>query len=364
MKKGIKYVRHYFLSAALTIIVATGLFAIGFSKKEYNQSKTSTMELATGELSSLKNADTWINSPSLTASGLKGKVVLIQFCTYTCINWLRTLPYVRAWDEKYKDNGLVVIGVHTPEFLFEKNIDNVRQAIKDMNINFPIAIDNKQSIWNAFNNQYWPALYLLDSRGRIRHHQFGEGGYEQSEKMIQQLLIEAGAKDINTALSAISASGVEVEADWNSLKSGENYLGYERTEGFVSGELKQDKGRSYTAPPTLRLNQWALSGDWTAQQQSILLNKVNGKIVYRFHARDLHLVMKPAVTGMTIRFRVLINGKPPGTAHGVDIDEEGNGKVNQERMYQLIRQTKSVAESEFEIEFLDAGAEAFAFTFG
>jgi len=322
------------------------------------------MLLKDGELSSLKNADAWINSQSLTAPQLNGKVVLIQFCTYTCINWLRTLPYVRAWSEKYKDKGLVVIGVHTPEFSFEKNIDNVRRAIKDMKIEFPIAIDNKQDIWNAFSNQYWPALYFIDTKGRIRHHQFGEGGYEQSEKIIQQLLTEAGSKDIDRDYVQVNARGIEVAADWSNLNSAENYLGYERTENFATPDLVHNKQHVYTASLPLNVNQWALSGNWTAREHSIILNNTGGKIVYRFYARDLHLVMGPAVPGTSIRFRVLINGKIPGSAHGIDIDEQGNGKITDQRLYQLIRQPKAVTPCEFQIEFFDAGVEAFSFTFG
>jgi thiol-disulfide isomerase/thioredoxin len=364
MIKAIKYAQHYILSTALIIIVTTGVFGLDSLKTHYNPSKSLSMQLTSGELSSLQHAKAWINSPSLTAPALKGKVVLIQFCTYTCINWLRTLPYVRAWAEKYKDKGLVVIGVHTPEFPFEQNIDNVRAAIQDMKIDFPIAIDNKQDIWNAFNNQYWPALYFIDSKGHIRHHQFGEGGYAESEKMIQQLLVEAGFKDIHPGLSDINASGAEVAADWTNLRSTENYAGYERTENFTSDGLEYDKDHIYATPVNLRLNQWALSGDWKVQRQSILLNKVNGKIVYRFHARDLHLVMGPAVPGTSVRFRVLINGKPPGTAHGIDIDGAGNGKVTMQRLYQLIRQPGLIVDGGFEIEFLDSAVEAFAFTFG
>jgi thiol-disulfide isomerase/thioredoxin len=360
----IKYVKRYFLIAVLTIIGTTGLLAIGFSNKQNEPSKTSEMNFVNSELSSLKNAEGWINSPPLTASALKGKVVLIQFCTYTCINWLRTLPHVRAWAEKYKEKGLVVIGVHTPEFPFEKNIDNVRQAIKNMNIDFPIAIDNKQGIWNAFNNQYWPALYFIDAKGKIRHHQFGEGEYEESEKAIQQLLVEAGAKDISSGLSEVKASGVEVAADWSSLRSGENYLGYERTENFANHELRYGRAHLYAASSNLKRNQWSLSGNWTVQQQSIRLNKANGKIIYSFHARDLHLVMGPAVAGIPVRFRVLINGMPPGTGHGIDIDEQGNGQVIEQRMYQLIRQPMPIADRLFEIEFLTPGIEVFAFTFG
>ena len=318
-----------------------------------------------GELPSLGGATEWLNSPPLTAAGLRGKVVLVDFWTYTCINWLRTLPYVRAWAEKYKDQGLVVIGVHSPEFAFEKNVDNVRRAAKDMRVDYPIAIDNDYAIWRAFNNQYWPALYFVDAQGRIRHHQFGEGEYEQSERIIQQLLAEAGAGGIGHELVSVDARGAEAAADWGSLKSPENYVGYERTENFASpGGAVLDKRRVYAAPARLRLNQWALSGDWTMEKQATVLNKANGRIAYRFHARDLHLVMGPAARGTSVRFRVLIDGQPPGAAHGIDVDDQGNGTVTEQRLYQLIRQPKPIADRQFEIEFLDPGVEAFAFTFG
>jgi thiol-disulfide isomerase/thioredoxin len=318
-----------------------------------------------GELPSLGSATGWLNSPPLTADGLRGKVVLIDVWTYTCINWLRSLPYVRAWAEKYKNQGLVVIGVHAPEFAFEKNIDNVRRAAKDMRIDYPIAIDNDFAIWRALKNEYWPALYFVDARGRIRYHHFGEGEYEQSERIIQQLLSESGIRGIGQELVSVDGRGAEAAADWGSLKSPENYLGYERTENFASpGGAVLDKGRVYAAPARLRLNHWALSGDWTVQKQAIVLNKVNGRIAYRFHARDLHLVMGPAVRGTSVRFRVLIDGQPPGAAHGIDVDDQGNGRVTEQRLYQLIRQPKPIAERQFEIEFLDSGVEAFAFTFG
>ncbi|WP_336518430.1 redoxin domain-containing protein [Pollutibacter soli] len=321
------------------------------------------MQLSNGELSSLKRANAWINSKPITSSDLKGKVVLIEFGTYTCINWIRTLPYIRGWYEKYRDKGLVVITVHTPEFPFEKSVDNVRKAIKDMKIDFPVAIDNQQDIWNAFNNRYWPACYLIDTKGRIRHHQFGEGGYEESEHIIQQLLVEAGATGLSNGVT-VTADGCELAADWNSLKSAENYLGYERTENFTADGLKYDKPHVYGAPSILLLNHWALSGNWTVQKQSIKLNNTKGKIVYRFHARDFHLVMGPAVPGTSIRFRVLIDGKLPGTAHGIDVDEQGNGELTDQRLYQLIRQPNSVSDCQIEIEFFDNGVEAFAVTFG
>jgi thiol-disulfide isomerase/thioredoxin len=317
-----------------------------------------------GELPSLDGATGWLNSQPLTAPGLRGKVVLIDFCTYTCINWLRSLPYVRAWSEKYKDRGLVVIGVHTPEFPFEKDIENIRRAAKNLRVNYPIVIDSDYAIWRAFNNQYWPALYFVDSNGRIRHHHFGEGAYEQSEKIIQQLLADRGAA-IRQDLVSVDARGIEAGADWSNLKSPENYLGFDRTENFASpGGLAADKRRVYAAPPRLRLNQWALSGDWTVAKGLAALNETNGSIAYRFHARDLHLVMGPAARGTSVRFRVRIDGKSPGTAHGIDVDAQGNGTVAEQRLYQLIRQPKPIVDRQFEIEFLSSGAEVFAFTFG
>jgi thiol-disulfide isomerase/thioredoxin len=317
------------------------------------------------ELASLERANEWLNSPPLTASALRGKVVLIDFWTYTCINWLRTLPYVRAWAEKYRDQGLVVIGVHAPEFAFEKNVSNVRWAVKDMRIDYPIAVDSEHVIWRAFKNQYWPALYFIDSQGRVRHHHFGEGAYEQSEMIIQALLAEAGNAGTDRGPVSVDARGIEAAADWGSLKSPENYVGYQRTQNFASpGGAVLDKPRVYALPARLRLNYWALSGDWTMNNQAAVLNKPNGSIAYRFHARDLHLVMGPTAPGTSVRFRVLIDGQPPGAAHGIDVDEQGNGTVTQQRLYQLIRQPKPIADRQFEIEFLGSGVEAFAFTFG
>jgi len=317
------------------------------------------------ELASLERADEWLNSPPLTASALRGKVVLVDFWTYTCINWLRTLPYVRAWSEKYRNHGLLVIGIHAPEFSFEKNIDNVRWAVKELRVDYPVAVDNEHVIWRAFSNQYWPALYFVDAQGRIRHYHFGEGAYPQSEMVIQRLLMEAGASGTGDDLVSVDALGLEVAADWGSLKSPENYVGYGRTENFASpGGAAPDKARMYELPATLRLNEWALSGDWTVKKEATALNKANGRIAYRFHARDLHLVMGPAAPATSVRFRVLIDGQPPGAAHGIDVDEQGNGTVTQQRLYQLIRQPKPIADRQFEIEFLAPGAEVFAFTFG
>ena len=318
-----------------------------------------------GEFPSLGGATGWLNSPPLTAAGLRGKVVLIDVWTYTCINWLRTLPYVRSWAEKYKDQGLVVIGVHSPEFAFEKNVDNVRRAAKEMRVDYPIAIDSDFAIWRALKNEYWPALYIVDAQGRVRHHQFGEGEYDRSERVIQQLLAEAGITSFGRELVSVDARGAEAPADWGNLKSPENYVGYGRTDNFASpGGAVLDKPRVYAAPAQLKLNHWALSGDWTMQKQATMLNKPNGRIAYRFHARDLHLVMGPAARGASVRFRVLIDGQPPGAAHGVDVDDQGNGTATEQRMYQLLRQQKPIADRQFEIEFLDPGVEAFAFTFG
>ena len=354
------------LAAILASAIGAPIATLAEDKRVVQQMTPAAVKLPIeGELPSLGGATEWLNSPPLTAAGLRGKVVLIDVWTYTCINWLRSLPYVRAWAEKYKDQGLVVIGVHAPEFAFEKNVDNVRRAAKDMRVNYPIAIDNNYAIWRALKNEFWPALYFVDARGHIRHHHFGEGEYEQSEMIIQQVLAEAGIGGIDHKLVSVDARGAEAAADWGSLKSPENYVGYERTENFASPSgAVLDKRRVYATPAQLRLNHWALSGDWTVEKQATVLNKANGRIAYRFHARDLHLVMGPAVRGTSVRFRVLIDGKPPGAAHGIDVDEQGNGTVTEQRLYQLIRQPKSISDRQFEIEFLDSGVEAFAFTFG
>jgi thiol-disulfide isomerase/thioredoxin len=318
-----------------------------------------------GSLPSLASATEWLNSPPLTAAGLRGSVVLAQFWTYTCINWLRTLAHVRAWSGKYKDQGLVVIGVHTPEFDFEHDLHNVRRAVRDLRVDYPVAVDSDYAIWSAFDNHYWPALYFVDAQGQIRHHQFGEGDYEQSEMILQQLLMEAGIGGIGHDLVSVGPDGVEAAADWDSLWSPENYLGYERTENFASSnDAVVNTPHGYTAPTRLRLNHWALDGGWTVQRQAIVLNQAGGRIAYRFHARDLHLVMGPAARGTPVRFRVLLDGQPPGAAHGVDVDEQGNGTVAEPRLYQLVRQPGPVSDRTFEVTFLDPGVQAYAFTFG
>ena len=368
-----------FLAIAAVTIAAAQLGGSGFAAAQSSdttarnlrairleQMRPAAFRLPTeGELPSLRHATAWLNSQPLTPADLRGKVVLVEFWTYSCINWRRQLPYVRAWAEKYKNQGLVVIGVHAPEFAFEKDIDNVRQAVKEPRIDYPIAIDNDHAVWRDFNNEYWPALYFVDAQGRIRHHQFGEGEYEQSELIIQQLLTDAGNRGISHELASVDPKGAEAAADWSDLRSAENYVGYERTENFASaGGTKPEKPHDYALPAQLKLNHWALSGDWTMQRQAIVLNQSNGRITYRFHARDLHLVMGPAAPGRSVRFRVLIDGQPPGVAHGVDVDDQGNGTVTEPRMYQLIRQPMPIVDRELEIEFLDSGVEAFSFTFG
>jgi thiol-disulfide isomerase/thioredoxin len=316
------------------------------------------------ELASLGQANEWLNSSPLTAAGLLGKVVAVDFWTYTCINWLRTLPYVRAWAENYKDQGLLTIGVHTPEFSVEHDVDNVRRAVKDMKIDYPVAVDNDYAVWSGFDNRYWPALYLVDAQGEVRYHWFGEGEYEQSERVIQQLLAENGA-DIDDELASVDPSGTEAAADWDCLDSAENYVGYDRTENFASpGGPVLDERRVYSGPVPLRLNHWALSGDWTMGRESARLNEAGGGIAYRFHARDLHLVMGAAEGAASVRFRVLVDGRPPGTDHGLDVDDEGSGTVAEPRLYQLIRQRGPVTERTFEITFLDPNVRAFVFTYG
>jgi thiol-disulfide isomerase/thioredoxin len=336
------------------------------ARSEAHPMSTATAELAIeGELPRLDGAKEWINSQALTASDLRGKVVLVDFWTYTCINWRRTLPYVRAWAEKYKDHGLVIIGVHTPEFSFEKDLGNVHRAMTGLAISYPVAVDSDYLIWRAFGNHYWPAIYVADAQGRIRYHHFGEGDYEQTERVIQRLLTEAGNANLPQELVSHDPQGVEKAADWASVKSPETYVGYEQAESFASpGNATRDRPHVYAAPARLRQNEWALVGNWTIGPEAVVLNAANGRIVYHFHARDLNLIMGPSLRGTPIRFRVLIDGNPPGAAHGIDVDAEGNGTVTEPRMYQLIRQPEPIADREFDIEFVSPGAQAFDFTFG
>jgi thiol-disulfide isomerase/thioredoxin len=318
-----------------------------------------------GELPALSGATGWLNSPPLTSADLQGKVVLVNFWTYTCINWLRQLPYVRAWAGKYSGQGLAVVSVHTPEFSFEHDADNVRQAVQELEVDYPVATDNNYAVWRAFDNHYWPALYFADAQGRIRHHHFGEGEYSQSEMVIQQLLAEAGSAGAGTELASVGATGAEAPADWDSLRSPENYTGYERTENFASpGGAVPGEHTVYTAPPKPLLNEWALSGEWTMEAEAATLNAAGGRITCRFHARDLNLVMGPAAPGASLKFRVLLDGQAPGTSHGADIDEQGSGTLGRPRLYQLIRQPGHITDRTLEITFPDPGARAFAFTFG
>ncbi len=313
----------------------------------------------------LAGATEWLNSPPLTLAQLKGKVVLVDFWTYSCINCLRTLPYVRAWADKYRDQGLVVIGVHAPEFAFEKNIANVKKAVADLKIDYPVAIDNDYAIWRAFKNEYWPADYFIDAEGRIRDHQFGEGDYTGSEHTIQRLLAEAGHGGVAGGFVEVKASGAEAAADMNDVRSPETYLGYERAEHFASpgGEV-HDAAHIYAAAGGARLNEWSLTGDWTVSGESAALDAKDGGIAYRFHARDLHLVLGPGADGKPVRFRVTIDGAAPGDSHGADTDADGAGTVTGERLYQLVRQKGPVADRDFAIQFLDPGVRAYSFTFG
>jgi thiol-disulfide isomerase/thioredoxin len=353
--------RRFLATAALTIVGAH--FGVIPSAKA-QQSKAVPLPIQ-GELPSLGSATAWLNSPPLTAANLRGKVVLVQFWTYSCINWLRSLPYVRAWSDRYKDHGLVVIGAHAPEFAFEKDFDNIRRAAKNMRVGYPIAIDNDHALWRAFNNESWPALYFVDAHGRIRHHHFGEGEYERSETIIQSLLTEAGVGGIAHDLVSVEGRGPEAAADWGNLKSPERYLGHDRTQNFASpGGAVPDRRHVYAAPARLSLDHWALSGAWTMEKQAAVLNKAKGRIACQFHARDLHLVMGPVTRGHSVRFRIRIDRQPPGAAHGIDADDQGHGRVTEPRLYQLIRQQKPIEDRQIEIEFLDAGVEAFAFTFG
>jgi thiol-disulfide isomerase/thioredoxin len=318
-----------------------------------------------GHLPGFGGATGWLNSPPLTAADVEGKVVLVDFWTYTCINWLRTLSYVRAWDEKYRDRGLVTVGVHTPEFPFEHDVDNVREAAKDMRVDYPIAIDSDYAVWSAFANHYWPAVYIADAQGRIRHHQFGEGQYEECERVTQRLLREAGVEDVGDELVSVAPDGFEAQADWTNLGSPETYLGYEQGQNLASpGRADVDAPHAYAIPDALRLNQWALSGQWTIRRGASVLNGDEGAIAFRFHARDVHLVMGPPARDASVPFRVLVDGEPPGDAHGLDVDEQGHGTVAQQRLYQLVRERDSIMDRTFEITFLGSGVEAYVFTFG
>lgn len=329
-----------------------------------SQSGSRAWSALNGKAPSFEGANGWINSPALSDDALRGKVVLVEFWTYSCINWIRTLPYVRGWASKYEGQELVVIGVHSPEFSFEHDIANVRKAAIDLDVDYPIAVDSNLAVWDAFGNQYWPAIYVIDAKGKIRHRQFGEGGYAETERVIQRLLAEAGKADVPSTLLAPASTGAEAPADWSSLRSPETYLGTYRAQRFVPARgIRKGQAASYKAPANLQLNQWGLAGDWTARPEALVLNKPGGRIVYRFHARDVHMVLG-SESGKEVRFKVRIDGQAPGDAAGSDVDAAGLGTVSARRMYQLLRQDQPVEERLFDIEFLEPGAEAYAFTFG
>jgi thiol-disulfide isomerase/thioredoxin len=316
-------------------------------------------------LPGLSGATGWINSPPLTAKQLRGKVVLVDFWTYSCINCLRAVPYVRAWADKYKDSGLVVIGVHTPEFNFEGQMPNVEKAVKKFGITYPVALDSNQAIWNAFHNEYWPAHYFIDAKGKVRFEHFGEGDYDQSERWIQQLLKEANAKPMPANTVSVHGQGVQAAADVSDVHSSETYIGYARAEHFSSpGGIRRDVEHLYAVPDHLRLNEWALAGKWIDQPEAAVLQSGGGKIIFRFHARDLHLVLGPSTDGKPVHFRVTIDGRAPGENHGVDTDAAGNGVVIDHRLYQLVRQKSAITDHTFVIEFQEPGVQAFSFTFG
>jgi thiol-disulfide isomerase/thioredoxin len=306
----------------------------------------------------LGGATEWLNSEPLGPAELRGRVVVVNFWTWTCINWLRQEPYVRAWSHAYRDDGLIVIGVHTPEFSFEHDIDGVRRATRERAIDYPVVVDNDYEVWSAFDNHYWPALYFVDADGVIRDHHFGEGRYDKSERMIRRML------GIEREPASVEALGVEAEADWDHLRTPETYLGYARSEQFASRDgAAFDHRRAYELPEGLRFNHWALAGEWTIRRENVVLDQAGGSIAYRFHARDAHLVLAPGAR-KPIPFRVLLDGETPGPSHGVDVDEDGNGLLQDGRMYQLVRETDAVRERTLKVTFLEPGAEAYAFTFG
>ena len=318
-----------------------------------------------GPMPNLGGAVGWLNSAPLNHKSLRGKVVLVDFWTYTCINSLRPLPYVKSWAAKYADAGLVVVGAHTPEFSFEKQRENVENAVRNLKVTYPVAIDSNYEIWRAFNNEYWPAQYLIDGKGRIRYHHFGEGEYGELERVIQKLLKENGATGLDANLVSVFGDGVEAPPDFANERSPETYIGYRQAEHFASRErLAQDSRRIYSSPAGLSLNQWALSGSWRVNEESAVPDTVGGRIVFRFHSRDLHLVLAPTKDGKPVRFKVMLDGVAPGENCGSDSSPDGTGEVREPRLYQLIRQKGPIQDRTFEIEFLDPGAHAVDFTFG
>ncbi|MFB2597353.1 redoxin domain-containing protein [Herbiconiux sp. P17] len=318
-----------------------------------------------GRLPGFDRATGWLNSPPLTPAGLRGRVVLVDFWTYTCVNWLRTLPYLRAWHEKYAAAGLTVVGVHTPEFGFEGDVDNVTQHARALGVEFPIAIDTAYGVWDEFANHYWPAVYLADAEGRIRFHHFGEGEYAMTEMAIQQLLVEAGAKNVDLGLVSPEPAGLEVAADWATLRSPETYLGYGQSSGFASERAAlYDRAHVYGGTARLAQNTWDLTGDWTVARHASVLNEAGGRIAFAFHARDVNLVMAPGAEGAAVPFRVSLEGRPLDHEQGSDVNSAGRGVLDSPNTYQLIRQHGPIGDRVFEIEFLERGAEAYCFTFG
>lgn len=318
-----------------------------------------------GPMPSLDGATGWLNSRPLTKEQLRGKVVLVDFWAYSCINCLRAMPYVNAWYRHYKDSGLVILGVHSPEFAFEKDDGNVQAAIKKFEIQYPVVLDNDHAIWKAFNNRFWPAHYFVDAKGQIRGHHFGEGKYARSERLIRQLLVEAGAKNLPDPLDDAAGQGVAAPSNFADVGSPETYIGYARAASFASpGGLTRNADKAYALPGSLALNQWALGGTWKASAEHARLQSANGRIAFRFKARDLHLVLGPAQPGKPVRFRVTVNGRAPEKNAGMDVDAAGNGVVREHRLYNLVRQSGPVQEADFVIEFLDAGVDAYSFTFG
>jgi thiol-disulfide isomerase/thioredoxin len=318
-----------------------------------------------GPLARFDAAISWLNGDALTPEGLRGRVVLVDFWTYTCINWLRTLPYVRAWDAKYRDLGLTVVGVHTPEFGFERSIDNIVKQSAAFGVAFPIAVDSDYGVWRAFDNHFWPAVYVADAQGQIRYHHFGEGEYAMQEMIIQELLVDAGAREVDRDLVEVDPRGLEVAADYRTLRSPESYLGYLQAAGFASdGDAGYDRPQAYTSQPRLALNHWDFSGAWTYARNASILEEPGGRVAFQFQARDVNLVMGPPASGASIPFRVYLDGQVAAHAHGTDVAPDGNGIVADQRTYQLIRQDGPIVERRFEIEFLEAGAEAYCFTFG
>jgi len=318
-----------------------------------------------GALAPFDGATSWLNSAALTPEGLRGRVVLVDFWTYTCINWLRTLPYVRAWDAKYREQGLTIVGVHTPEFGFERTVDNIVKQSAAFGVEYPIAVDSEYGVWRAFSNHFWPAVYIADGAGRIRYHHFGEAEYAMQEMVIQELLVDAGADGVDRDLVDVDPQGLEVAADYGTLRSPESYLGYLQAAGFASdGDAEYDRPRAYTPHQRLPLNYWDLSGQWTYARSASILAEPGGRVVFQFQARDVNLVMGPSTPGASIPFRVYLDGQIAADAHGTDVAPDGSGVLADQRTYQLIRQSGPITERRFEIEFLDAGAEAYCFTFG